>query len=74
MNKPPKRRKKTGTEGETLNQESGGREEKRYATRTPRHAKKASSTTQTDVGTWPAHAPKQHTAGQESAATLTNNG
>ena len=36
-----KLKKNPGKEGETLNQESGGREgnlEKRYATRTPRHA------------------------------------
>ena len=42
--------KQTRKEGETLNQESGGRkgnQEKRCATRTPRHANKASSTTQT---------------------------
>ena len=36
-----KLKKNPGKEGETLNQESGGREgnlEKRYAARTPRHA------------------------------------
>ena len=55
MNKPPKQRKKKQRQkpergGETLNQESGGREgkqDKRYVTRTRRHANKASSTTQT---------------------------
>ena len=27
-----------------------------------------------NVGTWPPHAPQRHTAGQESAPMLTNNG
>ena len=49
MNKPPKQGKKTGKEGETLNSRKRREEnqEKRYATRTPRHANKAPSTTQT---------------------------
>ena len=44
MNKPPKQRKKNQGGEETLDQESSGRErnqEKKYATRTPRHANKA---------------------------------
>ena len=59
--------------------ESGGREgnqEKRYATGTPRHATLTKLRVQRkhNVGTWPPHAPKRHTAGQESALQLTNNG
>ena len=59
--------------------ESGGKEgnqEKRYATRTPRHATLTKLRVQRkhNVGTWPPHAPKRHTAGQESAPMLTNNG
>ena len=49
-NEKTKTTTKTEKEGETLTQESGGREgnqEKRSATGTPRHANKASSTTQT---------------------------
>ena len=62
--------------GETLNQESGGREgnqEKRYSTRTERQAKKALSSTQTQCRhlLWPAHAQKRHTTGQEFACMLT---
>ena len=39
-----------------------------------RHANKASSTTQTQGSTWPTHAPKRQTAGQESAPMHRNNG
>ena len=49
MNKPLNKEKKPGRR-ETLNQESGGREgnqKKRYATKMPRHANKASSTMHT---------------------------
>ena len=66
-------------EGETLNQKSRGREgnqEKCYATRMPRHATltKLRVHCKQNVGPWPAHAPKQHTTGQESAPMLLNNG
>ena len=66
-------------EGETLNQESRGREEnqeKRYTTRMPRHAllTKLRVHCKQNVGTWPVHVPKQHTTGQESAPMLLNNG
>ena len=79
---PWNKEKKPGRR-ETLNQESGGREgnqesggregnqEKRYATAMPRHANKASSTMQTQRRHM---ALKRHTAGQESAPKLTNNG
>ena len=78
MNKPPKQGKKTEKKGETLNQESGGMEgnqEKRYATRTPRHATLTKLRVQRkhNVGTWPAHALKRHTAERDSAPMLTNN-
>ena len=68
MNKPPKQRKKKGKEGETLNHESEGREGN-YATRMPRHATLTKLVVQRkhNVRTWPVHAPKRHTAGQESA-------
>ena len=44
-------------------------QEKPYATRTPRHSTLTKLRVQRkhSVGTWPAHAPKRHTAGQESA-------
>lgn len=69
--------KKTQEGGETLNQESGGKEgnqEKCYTTRRPRHTNTASSTRQTQ---------RRHMAGTcaevtycwtESAPMLTNNG
>ena len=72
--------KNPGKEGETLNQEEeGGREgnqEKPYATRTSRHAALTKLPVQRkqNVGTWHAHAPQQHTAGQKFAPMLTNNG
>ena len=81
-----KGKKNPGKEGETLNQESRGREgnqEKRYATgalrywsATPHHATLTKLWVQRkqNVGTWPAHVPMQHTAGQESAPMLMNNG
>ena len=44
-------------------------QEKRYATGTPRHATLTKLWVQRkhSVGTWPPHAPRRHTAGQESA-------
>ena len=44
-------------------------QEKRYATGMPRHAMLTKLRVQRkhNVGTWPPHAPKRHTAGQESA-------
>ena len=77
---PRNKEKNPGKEGETLNQEEeGGREgnqEKPYATRTSRHATLTKLPVQRkqNVGTWHAHAPQQHTAGQEFAPMLTNNG
>ena len=70
---------KTPGGGRTLDQESGGREgnqEKHYTTRTEHHANKASSTTQTQRRhlPWNVLAQKRHTAGQEYAHMLTNNG
>ena len=49
---------------------------KRNATQLERHAtpRKLRVQRKHNVGTWPPHAPKQHTAGQESAPMLTNNG
>ena len=49
---------------------------KRNATLLERHATLTMLRIQRkhNVATWPAHAPKQHTAGQESAHMLTNNG
>ena len=80
---PRNKEKKNEKKGETLNQESGGMEgnqEKRYATRTPRHATPRHATLtklrvqrKHNVGTWPAYAPKRHTAGRDSAPMLTNN-
>ena len=75
---PWNKEKKPGRR-ETLNQESGGREgnqEKRYATLLQCHAMLTNLRVQCkhNVGTWPAHALKRHTAGQESAPKLTNNG
>ena len=69
MKKPQEQRKKK-REG-VGDQESGEREgnqEKRYATRRPRHPTLTKLRVQREhnVGTWPAHAPKRHTAGQES--------
>ena len=69
-------------EGETLNQESRGREENQekryttYTTRMPRHAllTKLRVHCKQNVGTWLVHVPKQHTTGQESAPMLLNNG
>ena len=56
-----------------------GNQEKRYATRTPRHATPRHATLtklrvqrKHNVGTWPAYAPKRHTAGRDSAPMLTN--
>ena len=77
--RPKQGKKNTRKEGETLNQESRGREgnqEKRYATRTPRHATLTKPRVQCNqnVGTWLAQVPKQHTTGQESAPMLLNNG
>ena len=42
----------------------------------PRHAMLTKLQVQCmhNVGTWPVHAPKQHTAGQGSALMLPNNG
>ena len=65
--------------GRALDQEIGGREgnqEKHYVTRTEHHAKKASSTTQTQRRhlPWNVLAQKRQTAGQEYAPMLTNNG
>ena len=73
------RKKNPRKEGETLNQKSRGSEgnqEKCYATRMPRHATltKLRVHCKQNVGPWPAHAPKQHTTGQESAPMLLNNG
>ena len=54
----------------------GQNREKPYATRTPRHSTLTKLRVQRkhNVGTWPAHAPKRHTTGQESASPmLTNN-
>ena len=54
----------------------GQNREKPYATRTPRHSTLTKLRVQRkhNVGTWPAHAPKRHTTGQESAfPMLTNN-
>ena len=69
---PRNKGKKNEKKGETLNQESGemeGNQEKRYATRTPRHTTLTKLRVQRkhNVGTWPAHAPKRHTAGRDSA-------
>ena len=49
---------------------------KRNATLLERHAtpRKLRVQRKHNVGTWPPHAPKRHTAGQESAPMLTNNG
>ena len=76
------RKKNPKKEGETLNQESRGREENQekcyttYTTRMPRHAllTKLRVHCKQNVGTWPVHVPKQHTTGQESAPMLLNNG
>ena len=39
-----------------------------------RHANKLRVQRKHNVGTWPVHAPKRQTAGQESAPMLRNNG
>ena len=77
-----KEKKNPKKEGETLNQESRGREENQekryttYTTRMPRHAllTKLRVHCKQNVGTWLVHVPKQHTTGQESAPMLLNNG
>ena len=74
---PRNKEKKPGKEGETLNQEEeGGRGTKRNPTLLERHATLTKLPVQRkqNVGAWHAHAPQQHTAGQEFAPTLTNNG
>ena len=76
------KKKNPKKEGETLNQESRGRQENQekryttYTTRMPRHAllTKLRVHCKQNVGTWPVHVPKQHTTGQESAPMLLNNG
>ena len=79
MHKPPKQGKKSREGGGDLKPRRGGREgnqEKPYTTRTSRHATLTKLPVQRkqNVGTWHAHAPQQHTAGQEFAPMLTNNG
>ena len=77
MNKPLKQREKKPGRRETLNQKSGGgRATKRNATLLQCHAMLTKLRVQCthNVGTWPVHSLKRHTAGQESAPKLTNNG
>ena len=59
----------------TPRQKNTHRPTKRNATLLERHAtpRKLRVQRKHNVGTWPPHAPKRHTAGQETAPMLTNN-